>query len=159
MYYANSVQLTYYNSLVKIFIIRRKDMNYRLIDMQVHGDRRGKLISIEGNKNIPFEIKRVYYMFDTLPNESRGFHAHKELEQIIIAMDGACRFILDDGEKREQILLNRPDVGLYIGKNMWREMHDFSYGCKLVVLASEYYDEKEYIRNYDDFLKSLKDNK
>jgi len=159
VYYANSVQLTYYNSLVKIFIIRRKDMNYRLIDMQVHGDRRGKLISIEGNKNIPFEIKRVYYMFDTLPNESRGFHAHKELEQIIIAMDGACRFILDDGEKREQILLNRPDVGLYIGKNMWREMHDFSYGCKLVVLASEYYDEKEYIRNYDDFLKSLKDNK
>lgn len=130
-------------------------MNYHLIDMQVHGDRRGKLISLEGLKNVPFEIKRIYYMFDTLPNESRGFHAHKDLEQIIIAMDGACRFILDDGEKREQVLLNRPDVGLYIGKNMWREMHDFSYGCKLVVLASEYYDEKEYIRNYDDFLKSL----
>ena len=132
-------------------------MNYKLIDMEVHGDRRGKLISLEGMKNVPFDIKRIYYMFDTLPNEARGFHAHKELEQIIIAMDGACRFILDDGEKREQVLLNRPDVGLYIGKNMWREMHDFSYGCKLVVLASEYYDEKEYIRNYDDFLKSLKD--
>ena len=132
-------------------------MNYHLIDMQVHGDRRGKLISLESLKNVPFEIKRIYYMFDTLPNEARGFHAHKELEQIIIAMDGACRFILDDGEKREQVLLNRPDVGLYIGKNMWREMHDFSYGCKLVVLASEYYDEKEYIRNYDEFLKSLKD--
>lgn len=133
-------------------------MNYKLIDFPVHGDNRGKLVALENNKEIPFEVKRVYYMFDTLPNEARGFHAHKELEQIIIAMDGACRFILDDGEKREQVLLNRPDVGLYIGKNMWREMHDFSYGCKLVVLASEYYDEKEYIRNYDDFLNSIKDN-
>ena len=133
-------------------------MNYKLIDFPVHGDNRGKLVALENNKEIPFEVKRVYYMFDTLPNEARGFHAHKELEQIIIAMDGACRFIIDDGEKREQVLLNRPDVGLYIGKNMWREMHDFSYGCKLVVLASEYYDEKEYIRNYDDFLNSIKNN-
>lgn len=134
-------------------------MNYKLIDMQVHGDRRGKLISLEGMQNVPFEIKRVYYMFDTLPNEARGFHAHQNLEQVIIAMDGACRFILDDGEKREQVLLNRPDVGLYIGPGMWREMHDFSYGCKLVVLASEHYDENEYIRNYDDFLRSLRETK
>ncbi len=133
-------------------------MNYRLIDFEIHGDARGKLVALENNKEIPFEVKRVYYMFDTLPNESRGFHAHKKLEQIIIAMDGACRFILDDGKKRESVLLNRPDVGLYIGQNMWREMHDFSYGCKLVVLASEFYDEKEYIRNYDDFLKSLKED-
>lgn len=131
-------------------------MNYKLIEMNIHGDKRGKLVAIEGLKDIPFEIKRVYYMFDTLPNEARGFHAHKELEQIIIAMDGCCTFILDDGKKREKIVLNRPDVALYIGKNMWREMHDFSYGCKLVVLASEYYNEKEYIRNYDDFLKNIK---
>lgn len=130
-------------------------MNYRLIDMEVHGDQRGKLVSLENMKNVPFEIKRVYYMFDTLPNEARGFHAHKDLEQIIIAMDGACKFVLDDGSRREQVTLNRPDVGLYIGKNMWREMHDFSYGCKLVVLASELYDEKEYIRSYDEFLASL----
>lgn len=137
----------------------RDSMNYKLLEMQVHGDRRGKLISLEGMQNVPFEIKRIYYMFDTLPNEARGFHAHRELEQIVIAMDGACRFVLDDGEKREAVLLNRPDVGLYIGKNMWREMHDFSYGCKLVVLASEHYDEKEYIRNYDEFLKSLREAK
>lgn len=130
-------------------------MNYKLMEMPVHGDKRGKLIAIESLKDIPFEIKRVYYMFDTLPNESRGFHAHTKLEQIIIAMDGACRFVLDDGEKREEVLLNRPDIGLYIGPGMWREMHDFSYGCKLVVLASEHYDEKEYIRNYDDFLKEI----
>lgn len=124
--------------------------------MNVHGDARGKLVSLESMKDIPFEIKRVYYMFDTLPNESRGFHAHKDLEQVIIAMDGACRFVLDDGKSQEEVLLNRPDVGLYIGKNMWREMHDFSYGCKLVVLASEYYDENEYIRDYDTFLESVK---
>lgn len=130
-------------------------MNYKLINMNTFGDTRGKLVSLESMKNVPFEIKRIYYMFDTMPNESRGFHAHKELEQIIIAMDGACRFVLDDGITRESVLLNRPDVGLYIGKNMWREMHDFSYGCKLVVLASEYYNEKEYIRNYDEFLRSI----
>ena len=131
-------------------------MNYKIVNMDIHGDSRGKLVSLEGLKNIPFEIKRMYYMFDTLPNESRGFHAHAKLEQVIIAMDGACRFVLDDGEERAEVLLNRHDVGLYIGPGMWREMHDFSYGCKLVVLASEYYDEKEYIRNYDDFLKSVR---
>ena len=131
-------------------------MNYRMIDFPVHGDNRGKLVALEGGQDIiPFEIKRVYYMFDSLPNESRGFHAHTKLEQVIIAMDGACRFVLDDGKKRETVLLNRPDVGLYIGPGMWREMHDFSYGCKLVVMASEHYDEKEYIRNYDDFLKAI----
>ncbi|MEL3908414.1 MAG: FdtA/QdtA family cupin domain-containing protein [Treponemataceae bacterium] len=131
-------------------------MNYRMIEMTVHSDNRGKLVAIEALKDIPFEIKRVYYLFDTQPNEARGFHAHKNLEQLVIAMDGACTFILDDGNKREEVVLNRPDVGLYIGKNMWREMHDFSYGCKLVVLASDYYDEKEYIRDYKEFLKSIK---
>ena len=131
-------------------------MDYHILNFTPHADARGKLIAIENLKDIPFEIKRVYYMFDTLPNESRGFHAHKTLQQVIIAMDGACRFVLDDGENREEVVLNRPDVGLYIGQNMWREMHDFSYGCKLVVLASEYFEEKEYIRTYDEFLMSLK---
>ena len=87
-------------------------MNYKIVNMDIHGDSRGKLVSLEGLKNIPFEIKRMYYMFDTLPNESRGFHAHAKLEQVIIAMDGACRFVLDDGEERAEVLLNRPDVGL-----------------------------------------------
>lgn len=83
-------------------------------------------------------------------------HAHKELEQVIVAMDGACTFVLDDGKNREEVVLNRPDIGLYIGKNMWREMKNFSYGCKLMVLASTYYDENEYIRDYDDFLKVIR---
>lgn len=131
-------------------------MNYKLVPLQVYGDSRGKLISVEANKNIPFEIKRVYWIFDTSPDQDRGKHAHKNLEQIIVAMDGACQFILDDGNSRESVWLNRPDVGLYIGKNMWREMHNLSYGCKLMVLASDYYSENEYIRNYADFLNSIK---
>ena len=130
-------------------------MNYKLIDMDIHGDNRGKLIAIEGTKNIPFDIKRVYYIYDTIPEESRGFHAHKTLEQLIVAIDGACQFVLDDGKTREKVWLNSPNKALYIGKNMWREMKHFSYGCKLMVLASEYYDEKEYIRDYDEFLKEV----
>lgn len=130
-------------------------MNYRLMDMKVFGDERGKLSSLEGGKNCPFEIKRVYYIFDTLPEQERGKHAHPKTEEIIVAMDGACQFVLDDGNTRETVWLNRPDVALYIGKNMWREMRHFSYGCKLMVLASDYYDEKEYIRNYNDFLKEV----
>ena len=130
-------------------------MNYKILNMQIHGDDRGKLISLEGNRNVPFDIKRVYWIFDTVPDQKRGMHAHKQLEQVIVAIDGACKFILDDGSTREEVLLNRPDIGLYIGKNMWREMTDFSYGCKLMVLASEYYNEDEYIRDYDEFLRSV----
>lgn len=131
-------------------------MNYKLINMRIFGDERGKLVSLEGNKNIPFDIKRVYYIFDTLPDQIRGKHAHKDLEQIIVAMDGSCEFVLDDGKERKSIWLNRPDVGLYIGNNIWREMQNFSYGCKLMVLASKHYDEKEYIRSYDEFLAEVK---
>jgi dTDP-4-dehydrorhamnose 3,5-epimerase-like enzyme len=132
-------------------------MNHKLIPMDVFGDKRGKLVSLESLKNVPFEIKRVYYIFDTLPDEERGKHAHRNLEQIIIAIDGSCQFLVDDGNTQEEIWLNRPDVGLYIGKNMWREMRHFSYGCKLMVLANDYYDEKEYIRDYDEFLKGCRD--
>jgi dTDP-4-dehydrorhamnose 3,5-epimerase-like enzyme len=113
------------------------------------------MLSLEGNKNVPFEIKRVYWIFDTSPDQDRGMHAHKNMEQIVVLMDGSCEFILDDGKTRETVLLDRPEVGLYIGKNMWREMHRLSYGCKLVVLASDYYDENEYIRSYEEFLAGL----
>ena len=123
--------------------------------MNVIGDERGKLVSIEANKNISFDIKRVYYIFDTLPDQERGKHAHKNLEQLIIAIDGACQFVLDDGKNRETVWLNRPDVGLYIGKNIWREMRHFSYGCKLMVLASDYYNEDEYIRDYSVFKETI----
>lgn len=123
--------------------------------LKVFGDARGKLVSLEGNRNLPFEIKRVYYIYDTVPDQIRGMHAHRNLEQLIVAIDGACQFVLDDGIKRETVWLNRPDVGLYIGKNMWREMCHFSYGCKLMVLASDYYNEDEYIRDYSVFKETI----
>ena len=132
-------------------------MNYKMIQLDTKLDKRGKLIALESNKNLPFAIKRVYYIYDTLPDAERGFHAHKQLEQLVVAMDGACEFVLDDEKKRESVWLNCPDVGLYIGKNMWREMRNFSYGCKLMILASDYYDESEYIRDYDEFLRSVSD--
>lgn len=131
-------------------------MNYQLLDLKVHGDERGKLVALESLGNVPFEIKRVYYIFDTSPEFVRGKHAHKNLEQIVIAIDGACQFYLDDGEQTAEIWLNRPDKGLYLGKNLWREMRHFSYGCKLMVLANSYYNEKEYIRDYQAFLRHLK---
>jgi dTDP-4-dehydrorhamnose 3,5-epimerase-like enzyme len=130
-------------------------VDYSLIDLDIKGDNRGKLVSLEGNKNVPFEIKRVYWIFDTLPEVDRGKHAHKITKEIVVAMDGACEFILDDGKEKETIVLNRPDKGLYIAPNIWRTMRNFSYGCKLMVLASDYYDEKEYIRNYQEFLKEI----
>lgn len=134
-------------------------MDYKLLNMHVFGDERGKLISLESLKGVvPFEIKRVYWIFDTVPDFVRGCHAHKNLEQLIVAMDGSCQFVLDDGKTREKVWLNRPDQALYIGQNMWREMHHFSYGCKLMVLANDYYDESEYIRNYDEFLKEIKND-
>ncbi|EAI3670905.1 sugar 3,4-ketoisomerase [Campylobacter upsaliensis] len=131
-------------------------MNCKVMKLDVKADERGKLVALENLKNIPFEIKRVYYIFDTKPEFQRGGHAHKHLEQLIVAMDGSCEFVLDDGTKRQSVFLNRPDIGLYIGKNMWREMRNFSYGCKLMILASDYYDESEYIRDYDEFLKAVK---
>ncbi|ASQ30947.1 dTDP-6-deoxy-3,4-keto-hexulose isomerase [Campylobacter avium LMG 24591] len=131
-------------------------MQYKLLKMEINKDKRGSLIALENLKTVPFEIKRVYYIYDTKPDVDRGGHAHTNLEQILIMMDGACEVLLDNGKEKKSIILNRPDVGLYIGKNMWREMKNFSYGAKLLVLASDFYDEKEYIRSYDEFLRAVK---
>ncbi|MGX9457590.1 sugar 3,4-ketoisomerase [Photobacterium damselae subsp. damselae] len=124
----------------------------KLIKFNKLGDDRGSLISLEGNLNIPFEIRRVYYIFDTKENISRGFHAHKDLQQVAICVKGSCRFILDNGILRQSVILDKPNVGLYIDSMKWREMHDFSDDCVLMVLASHEYDESDYIRNYDDFI-------
>ncbi len=131
-------------------------MDYKLIEFKVHGDENGKLIAVEGGIDSPFEIKRVYWIYDTLPEIERGKHSHKNLEQIIVAVSGSCEFVLDDGKTKETVILDRPNLGLYIGKNIWRVMKNFSGECKLVVFASDYYDEKEYIRNYDKFLEGVK---
>ncbi|PTP92749.1 dTDP-6-deoxy-3,4-keto-hexulose isomerase [Vibrio splendidus] len=125
----------------------------KIIEFKSIEDSRGSLISLEEEKNIPFKIKRVYYLFNTL-DIPRGFHAHKNLKQVAICLNGSCRFVLDDGINRESLVLDSPKVGLYIDNNKWREMHDFSDDCVLVVLASEHYDESDYIRDYDEFKNS-----
>ncbi|WP_104503579.1 sugar 3,4-ketoisomerase [Acinetobacter indicus] len=127
-------------------------MLIKLIPLQTHGDERGSLIALEQEKNIPFEIKRVYYLFNTGPNVRRGFHAHKDLTQIVIAVRGSCRFLLDDGKERISLLLDNPAQGLLIDSCIWREMYDFSEDCVLMVLANHLYDESDYIRSYDEFL-------
>lgn len=127
----------------------------QLIDLNVCGDENGKLIALEQHNNIPFDIKRVYYIFDTKTSVSRGFHAHKNLEQVVVCVKGSCEFILDDGKCRETILMDRPEVGLYIKSNTWREMHEFSADCVLVVLASELYDTSDYILDYSEFIASI----
>lgn len=127
-------------------------MEVKLIDFQRHGDARGQLIALEENKEIPFNIKRVYYMFDNVNNVRRGYHSHKTLEQILICVNGSCKIHLDDGHDCADVELSTPHRGLYIGPNMWREMYDFSEDAVLMVLASELYDENDYIRNYRAFL-------
>lgn len=119
-------------------------------------DERGSLVSIESNKNIPFDIKRIYYMYGCASNEPRGFHAHKQLQQIAIAISGSCKILLDDGVNKEWVDLNSPEKGVYIGNMIWREMHDFSDDCILMVLADEYYNEADYIRDYDNFISQVK---
>ncbi|MCH7422834.1 WxcM-like domain-containing protein [Shewanella sp. ZOR0012] len=128
----------------------------KLIEFKNLGDERGNLVSFEGNKNIPFEIKRVYCIYATKQNVVRGLHAHKKLKQVAIALKGSCKFVLDDGLKREEILLDIPTHGLLIDSCTWREMHDFSDDCVLMVLASDIYDEDDYIRDYQNFLQEIK---
>ena len=132
-------------------------MNYKILNFNVKSDSRGSLIALENLKEIPFEVKRIYYIYDTKPDFPRGAHAHKELEQVLIMMDGSCELVLNDGKDIKNIILNRPDMGIFIGKNIWREMKNFSYGAKLLVLASDFYNENEYIRDYEEFLRNIND--
>ncbi len=130
----------------------------KIIKIESLGDERGNLATIEGNNNIPFDIKRAYYLFNTEKGVSRGFHAHKKLKQIAICLKGSCKFILDDGQHKDTVLLCSPLEGLFIEGMMWREIHEFSDECILLVLASEYYDEDDYIRDYLIFLKEVELN-
>ena len=123
----------------------------KIISFKPLGDERGSLVALEGNKNVPFDIKRVYYIFGTKKGVSRGFHAHRNLKQVVVCVTGSCRFVLDNGKSREEIILDSATIGLVIEDLTWREMHDFSQDCVLLVLAIEYYDEADYIRDYDDF--------
>ena len=122
-----------------------------LKDLRVRGDERGSLIALE-EPDVGFPINRAYYIYGTQPGVARGGHAHRHLEQLAVCVSGSCLFVLDDGKLREEVRLDRPDLGLRISSMIWREMHDFSSDCVLLVLASRPYDEADYIRNYQDFL-------
>lgn len=123
------------------------------VDFQSLGDQRGSLVAVEIGKDkaVPFEIKRVYYIYHTAEDVSRGFHAHKNLKQVAICVAGRCRMVLDDGQNREETWLDSPTKGLFIEDLVWREMHDFSADCVLLVVASEHYDESDYVRDYQQF--------
>lgn len=124
----------------------------RLIELPVVHDPRGNLTFIEGGEHVPFEIKRVYYLYDVPGGEQRAGHAHKELEQLIIAASGSFDVVVDDGFGRDKITLNRSYFGLYIPNLVWRELENFSSGAVCLVLASQPYSEDDYYRNYDEFL-------
>lgn len=128
---------------------------------QQHGDERGMLVALEEYNDIPFEIKRVYYMYDTQENVRRGFHSHKNLQQILVCVHGNCKILLDNGKEKKIVSLEKPYEGLYIPHDIWHEMYDFSPDAVLLVLASTLYKEEDYIRNYDEFIKfvSLKNDK
>lgn len=134
-------------------------MEIRKYSFQEHGDDRGQLIALEETKEIPFAIKRVYYMYDTGKGVRRGFHSHRTLEQILICIHGSCKVLLDDGAEQREITLDKPYEGIYVGPDIWREMYDFSQDAVLLVLASQLYDENDYIRDYNLFLESIKDKK
>lgn len=126
-----------------------------IINFPVHGDHTGSLIALEKGEDFPFEIKRVYYIWGTAKDVVRGHHAHKNLEQVIVCTSGSCDFILDDGTHRQTYHLSSPTQGLYIKNNVWREFTNFSPDCVVMVLASEHFNEADYIRDYKMFLRSV----
>lgn len=128
----------------------------KLIDLPDLGDHRGGLVAIEENQAIPFPIKRVYYIYCTKPDVVRGFHAHRALRQVAVCIAGKCNILLDDGNTRVSVDLDLPNKAVVIEPLIWHEMHDFTADCVLLVFASDYYDESDYIRSYDEFLTLVK---
>ena len=117
-----------------------------------HSNRKGNISVVENGVTVPFDVKRVYYLYDVPGGESRGSHAHKELSQLIIAASGSFRVTLDDGNVKRSFILNRPYQGLYVKPGIWRDLDDFSSGAVCMVLASEVYQPEDYIRDYNEFL-------
>lgn len=134
-------------------------VEYGLLNFKVRGDHTGNLVALEKGTEFPFDIKRVYYIWGTDKNAVRGKHAHKKLEQVIVCTSGSCDFILDDGNERTTVHLDTPTQGLHIKSNIWREFTNFSSDCVVMVLASEHYDESDYIRDYKTFLQTINQGK
>ncbi|PHR95976.1 MAG: dTDP-6-deoxy-3,4-keto-hexulose isomerase [Leeuwenhoekiella sp.] len=127
----------------------------RWVEFNPLGDERGELVAIEGGETIPFNIQRVYYLFGFKKSVSRGYHAHRALQQTAVCVSGSCKMRLDNGQEQAELILDSPHRGLLIGSMVWREMHEFSSDCVLLVLADQHHDESDYIRSYDEFLEVL----
>ncbi len=129
-----------------------------IIELPYIHDSRGDLTYVEGQNHIPFDIKRVYFLYNVPVNSLRGGHAHKELEQVIFPLSGSFRLQVNDGYSKKEYWLREPNKGVYISRLIWRELDCFSQSAVCMVLASLKYDEKDYYRNYDDFIKAVKTN-
>lgn len=132
--------------------------NCKYIELkQIVDENDGVLSVAEYDKEISFNIKRVYFIYGlTNPKALRGFHAHKKLEQAIFCINGSFKLMVDDGENKQYVYLNNPNHGIYIGTELWHKMFEFSTDCIIVVLASDFYEESDYIRDYDDFIATIK---
>ena len=127
-----------------------------LQEFKVLGDHRGQLVALEANRQIPFDVKRVFYIYGTQEGVPRGNHSHYKTKQFLVAVNGSCKVTLDNGKEKETFDLNKPNLGLFQDALIWGSMHDFSSDCVLMVLADEYYDESDYIRDYNKFLEEVK---
>jgi len=130
--------------------------NKKLFDFKVLGDERGSLIALEENKEIPFDIKRVFYIYNTQDGVPRGNHSHYKTKQFLVAVSGSCKVTLDNGKEKETFILDRPNIGLFQDAMIWGVMHDFSSDCVLMVLANDFYRAEDYITDYDLFLELTK---
>lgn len=148
------------HSETKSGVQRRRDgsnekLIYEILNFRVYGDHEGNLVALEKGQDFPFDIKRVFYVWGTPPGIVRGKHAHRKLEQVVVCTSGSCDFILDDGQERVTVHLDNPEQGLYIKSNVWGEFSHFSPDCVVMVLASDHYDEADYIRDYDQFKREV----
>lgn len=130
-------------------------MENNLVEFKVLGDHRGQLVALEANKQIPFDVKRVFYIYGTQPDVPRGNHSHYKTKQFLVAVAGNCKVTLDDGITKETFCLDKPNIGLFQDALIWGSMHDFSSDCVLMVLADDFYNESDYIRNYNKFLEVI----
>jgi dTDP-4-dehydrorhamnose 3,5-epimerase-like enzyme len=130
----------------------------KLKEFKVLGDERGQLIALEANRQIPFNVQRVFYIYGTQEGVSRGNHSHYKTKQFLVAVNGSCKVTLDNGKRKETFDLNKPNVGLFQDAFIWGTMHDFSCDCVLMVLANEYYDANDYISDYNKFLEIVQND-
>ena len=126
--------------------------SYKLLDFKTLGDERGQLVALEANREVPFDIKRAFYIFGTQPDVPRGNHSHYKTKQFLVSVAGSCKVTLDDGKIKQTFDLDKPNIGLFQDALIWGIMHEFSPDCVLMVLADDYYDASDYITNYDKFL-------